>query len=298
MLLGAPAHAQVPVNQQGVDTEGSDYTVADVLAANAADHDDPNDYLWDSNDIVEIVLADGATTVSGIGAVVYDDRVFIAAAGTYRLSGTLMDGQVVVNSKEDGPVTIILNGVGIACSSSAPIYIKNAGKAILVLAEGSGNYVTDGVSRTVDESEDSEPNAAIFSKENLTICGDGSLTVDGNYQDGISSKDGLVIAGGTIAVTAADDGIRGKDYLVVTGGSITVNAVSNGLKADNDTDTMEGYILIEDGVLNITATGDAIAAETDALIAGGTITLTSGGAAAERCQPMSPPRGSRLRHPW
>ena len=68
-----------------------------------------------------------------------------------------------------------------------------------------------------------EPNAALFSIADLTITGTGALTVNGNSNDGITSKDGLVIDSGTITVTAVDDGIRGKDYLVVNGGTVTVD---------------------------------------------------------------------------
>ena len=99
----------------------------------------------------------------------------------------------------------------------------------------------------------------------------------GNFNDGIASKDGLVIASGTIAVTAADDGIRGKDYLVVRDGRITVNAKGDGLKSDDAEDATKGYIAIENGALKITAGGDAIQAETDVVVAGGTLTLSSGG---------------------
>ncbi|MBN2149694.1 MAG: carbohydrate-binding domain-containing protein [Anaerolineales bacterium] len=83
------------------------------------------------------------------------------------------------------------------------------------------------------QADENEPNAAIFSKANLTFYGNGSLTVDGNYQDGIASQDGLIIASGALMINAIDDGMRGKDYLVVKGGNITINAQSNGLKSDN-----------------------------------------------------------------
>jgi len=136
-----------------------------------------------------------------------------------------------------------------------------------------------------------------FSASDLTIYGSGSLTVNGNYNDGIASKDGLVIASGSenitsvddgnykravtsisVDVTAKDDGIRGKDYLIVKDGAkITVKAGGDGLKSDNAEDATRGYIWIESGELNITSGKDAIAAETDALISDGTISLTSGG---------------------
>jgi len=86
----------------------------------------------------------------------------------------------------------------------------------------------------------SETNAAIFSKANLTITGNGALTVMGNYIDGIASKDGLVIASGAITVNAVDDGIGGKDYLVVKDGALAVTTGGDSLKADNEEDATLG----------------------------------------------------------
>jgi len=113
----------------------------------------------------------------------------------------------------DGPR---LRDLSISCSSSAPICIWNAERAVIVLADGSDNYVADGTSYALNAGGD-EPNDAIFSKADLTIFGNGSLHVDANYNEGIASKDGLIIMSGTISVSAVDDGTRGKDYLVIKG---------------------------------------------------------------------------------
>lgn len=110
---------------------------------------------------------------------------------------------------------------------------------ILTLADGTVNTLTDAETYTYAAGED-EPNAALFSKEDLTINGTGSLTVTGRYNNGIASKDDLVIVDGSITVNAAHDGIRGKDSISVRGGTITVTAGGDGLKANNDTDAGQG----------------------------------------------------------
>jgi len=163
-------------------------------------------------------------------------------------------------------VRILFNGVDLHNSSSSPVYIKNAYKTIIVLTDGSNNFVSDASSYSFDSQNEDEPNAAIFSDDNLTIYGNGSLTVDGNYNDGIASKDGLIIKSGTITVNAVDDGIRGKDYLLVKGGNISINAAGDGLKSDNDEDTAAGFITIEGGTIDISSMEDAITAETDVYI--------------------------------
>lgn len=201
----------------------------------------------------------------------------ITAAGTYTLSGALTDGQIVVDTEDEAVVTLVLNGVDISNSTTAPIAILNAEDVVIVLADNSANNVTDASSYVFPNAEEDEPNAAIFSNADLTISGNGSLTVTANYNDAISSDDALTITGGAITVSAVDEGLRGKDYLLIQGGTINVMAGGDGLKSDNEDDTTLGYVAIEGGVINVAAQGDAISAETDVLITGGEFNLSAGG---------------------
>jgi hypothetical protein len=150
-----------------------------------------------------------------------------------------------------------LNGVNIKSSTSSPIFIESAKKTVINLADSTENYITDGTSYIFEETGVDEPNAAIFCKSNLTIYGNGSLFVDGNYNDGLVSKDGLIIKSGTISINSIDDGIRGKDYLVVKGGNVTVHAGGDGFKSD-DEDAARGYISIENGIVKIISRRDAM----------------------------------------
>ncbi len=256
--------------------------VADALAGKSRDHERAGDYTWNNSRVIPIRLNGRTITVEGEGATVDGRKVTITAAGTYSLSGTLNNGQLVVDTADDQPVRLIFNGVDISNSTSAAVYIMNADKVIIILAENTENHITDGEEYIFEAPEVDEPNAAIFSRENLTIHGEGSLTVDGLFNDGIGSKDGLIISSGNITVNAVDDGIRGKDYLIVKNGNLTVNAGGDGLKSDNTTDSTRGYVYIVDGILHITAGGDAIAAETDVLIGGGEIILSAGGGSTSR----------------
>ena len=252
-------------------------TVPAVMAENTAPRDDATSDSLEMAKATEITLDGSTITVNGSGVSVNGGMATITAAGTYSISGALADGQIIVNTTDKAPVKLILNGASLNSSSSAPIYVMKAEETAIILAGGSRNTVSDGKSYVFADPAEEEPNAAIFSKSDLTIYGGGSLTVTGNYNDGIASKDGLVIAGGTLAVTAADDGIRGKDYLLVKDGQITVNAGGDGLKADNTDDATKGYIAIEKGVIDVTAGKDALAAQTDVTIAAGMLTLSAGG---------------------
>jgi hypothetical protein len=263
-------------SSSGSDDSG---TVADAEDGNSDTHEDASDCTWDSSDVTSIVLDGDTITVGGVGAnaTVSGSTVTITAAGTYDLSGELDDGQIIVNAGEDSLVRLLLDGATIRSSSSAPIYVVDSDKTVIVTVAGTTNRLEDGSSYTASNLGVDEPTAAVFSMSDLTICGSGSLTVEGNYKDGITSKDGLIISGGTIAVSATDDGIRGKDYLVLEGGDITVDAGGDGLKADNEDDTTKGYISVTSGTIDVSAEGDAIVAQTDVLISGGNIDLTSGG---------------------
>ncbi|HPN35338.1 MAG TPA: carbohydrate-binding domain-containing protein [bacterium] len=252
-------------------------TVVAALAMNQLNHEETEDYSWNASDETSIILTGDSITSPGRGVVVNGARAVITAAGNYRISGSLTDGQLVVNTEDKGIVRLILHGVNLTCSTSAPIYIAKAKKVVIILADASTNSVADGAGYVFADPELDEPNACIYSTTDLSLGGNGSLTVAGHYNDGIASKDGLLIAGGSIAVTTKDDGLRGKDYLVVKNGALTVTSGGDGLKSDNDEDPTRGYVWINNGSITVTSGGDAVSASTDVLISNGQLNLISGG---------------------
>ena len=235
--------------------------------------DDGNDIGGDDSIESSIQLNGSSIAAESADAVVSGTVVTITAAGTYNISGSLLNGQIIVDAPDTDVVRLNLNGVNIKCSNSAPIFIRNADKTIITLGDNTNNTLTDGSSYVFASGED-EPNAALFSKDDLTIKGDGSLTVTGNYNDGINSKNDLRIKGGNITVKAADDGLRGKDSIKISGGNIAVTAGDDGLKSDNEEEAERGIILIEDGNLTISSGDDAIMAHTSVQIDGGDIRIT------------------------
>ncbi|MFJ8111222.1 carbohydrate-binding domain-containing protein [Streptomyces sp. NPDC096132] len=253
----------------GSAVEGAQ-SAATVLAADKKAHD--ADLTEDASDAVEIELGGDSAAVKGEGAKVSGSTVTITAGGTYRISGTLTDGQIVVDAA-DATVKLVLDGARISSSTGAAVAATAVDQLVVVLADGSANTLSDAGSY----ADDADANAALFSAGDLTVGGGGTLTVKGNGNDGIASKDGLVIASGTVNVTAADDGIRGKDYLVVEDGAVTVDAGGDGLKADNEDDADSGYVSVAGGAVEVTAEGDGIDAATDLVVTGGRLTVASGG---------------------
>lgn len=263
-------------------------TALTVQAESSQTHAEVTDFSWPAEEVVPISLDGNSAAANAENVTIDGQEVTISAPGTYQLTGTLDDGQIIVDSSSDGIVRLILNGVTISNSTSAAINIINADKAVIVLTDGTVNTLSDASAYVYATADEDEPNAALFSKADLSIGGSGTLTVNGNAYDGITSKDGLIIASGTINVNAVDDGIRGKDYLVIEGGTIAVVSGGDALKSDNAEDTAKGYIAINAGDLNIQSNGDAVSAETDLSVSGGTINiLTAGGSQAQISEDVS-----------
>ncbi|KQY79987.1 dockerin type 1 [Paenibacillus sp. Root52] len=243
------------------------------------DVDDTN-VSWTEADSTIIKLNGTTAAVTGSGAKVANGTVTISEAGTYVLSGELTDGQIVVNVADKGVVHLVLNGTKIHDNDSAGIYIQKAGKAVITLEKGTKNEVSDGKTYVYADDTTDEPDAAIFSKADLTFNGTGQLTVTGNYNEGITSKDDLKVISGTINVKAADDGIKGKDMVAIQAGTITIDAAGDGIKSTNDTDTSKGFVAIADGTFNIESGSDGIQAETALVTDGGTYNIVTAGGSA------------------
>jgi len=250
-------------------------TVDSALITSNYDSDDLSASVEDAYTTF-IRLKGDSVAVDGSGATVNGQGITITAAGTYEVQGILNDGQIVIDTQDAETVTLILNGADITNSTSAPIYVANTEKVVITLADGTENTVTDGATHFYPD-ESNEPNAAIFSNDDLTINGTGALTVNANYNNGIASDDDLKIVSGTITVNAVHDGIKGKDSVLIKDGVITINAGADGIQSSNTENAEKGYILIEGGTFNITSALDGVQAETNLQINAGDFTITSGG---------------------
>lgn len=235
---------------------------------------------WSADNAVTIELDGASAQINGTGAEAVDGSVTITSPGTYVLSGTLSDGQIIVDTAEEELVHLVLNGVDITDSDSAAIYSKGAGKTVITLEDGTENKVTDGKTYVYEDEASDEPSAAVFAKNDLSINGTGSLSITANYKDGITSKDDLKIVEGTIDIHAEDDGIVGRDRQAAENGTVTIKAGGDGMKSTNDEDEDKGIIAIAGGTFKIEAENDGIQSEKSLLINGGTYNLVTGGGSA------------------
>mgnify|MGYP001670468308 CR=1 FL=1 len=231
-------------------------------------HYSAKDLTWDSSSEVTIDLSNPTATD---GVTVSDGVITITKAGNYRLSGTY-SGQVKVEAADSDMVRLILDNATITNSTGAAINVVEADEVVIYTASGSTNTVSDGSSYS--DTASGSPDAAIYSKGDLTLAGEGTLKVEGNYEEGIHTTDGLVISSGTLEVTAANTGIKGKDYVDILDGTVTVAATKDGIKATNDTDGNRGWVRLSGGTVNISAGDDGFKAERVLEISGGTLNIT------------------------
>ncbi len=218
-----------------------------------------------------IRLSEDDCSIDGTGAEVDGDKILISRPGTYALSGSREEVQIYVDAGDDGAVTLILDGVTLTNTEEPAIYIEQAKETQLQLAAGSENLLQSGsmdessgeaeeetaeeedtvsASAFFEQIEDDTAGGALYSRDDLTISGDGSLTVNGYLHDGIHGNDNLTILGGEITITAAKKGIRSNDSLVIGGGTLKILDSYEGLESNQ--------IFIDGGEISITARDDGI----------------------------------------
>ena len=249
-------------------TNGSVQVIADIESLFSARDLDPS---YSEADVVEIALADGATSVDGSGVKVDGNTITITNEGIYRVSGSLSEGQIVVNAPDTAKVQIILDDASISNSSSAAIYAVEADKVFLTL-EGSSTLSTTG---SFADANDASIDGVIFSRCDLTIAGDGALNISSSYH-GIVAKDELTLVSGTIAIDAAATGMQANDSIAVASGSYTISAGTDGIHCENTDDSSKGYIFVGGGSFDITAASDGIDSKNAIQINDGTLAIAAG----------------------
>lgn len=217
-----------------------------------------------------IQLSDGKIQAEGAGIQTEGSTVTISQPGDYLLSGSLSNGQIRVDCKEAGKVTLFLNGVNVHNGTGPAIWIGEcAPRAVISLVESTENRLSDGTELVFTDVD--EPDGVIFSRSDLTVSGNGSLEVQAGAMNGIVSKDDLKIEGGKIRVTVPNHGIKGKDFVEISGGELTIQAGRDGIKSTNKKDPDRGYVAISGGNIHITCGDDALSFESRLSVTGGSV---------------------------
>lgn len=238
------------------------------------------DGSYDEKTATRVVFSEKAVAVNGAGAGAEGTALTIDAAGTYLLCGACTAGSVTVSAADTDKIQLVLCGLTLRNPNGPALFVDSADKVFLTLAAGSVNDLSDGADyHGLSDGAESLPDAAVFSRCDLTVNGEGSLTVTGAYRHGVVSKDDLCVTGGALTVTAVNVGLCGHDALKIGGGTLTVKAGSDALRADNNAKENKGYFYLSGGTLTLTAAGDGVTAATVLKMEGGSLTVTAGGGA-------------------
>ena len=150
--------------------------------------------------------------------------VKILAGGDYIVSGATSNGQIYINTVTEEKVEITLDNVDISCGGGPAIFINEAKRCVLKLAEGSVNYLSD-------DGNDKINDGVIFSNDTLRIKGDGYLEINAGNAHGIASDDDVIIESGEYVINSIKSGIIANDNITVNGGELTIFGGTNGLKS-------------------------------------------------------------------
>lgn len=245
------------------NSKNTDTTIASSITAqdtNVTHADDADNYKTEITGEFSITSTDGST-------ITQNDSVYtITQAGEYTVTGLLSEGQIVVNADDNAEITIVLNGTSITCSNGSPIYIKNADNVKIKSEENTYNCIVDARAEADDNSDNSSSengNAAIYAACDLKLVGKGALSVTGNYNNGIQSKDDISIKNVTIKVNAVNNAIKGNDEVAIESGEIiAISRKGDGIKTSNSSlstkGKQKGNVIISGGNIDIYAACDGI----------------------------------------
>ena len=249
-----------------------------TVSANTEVFSDRDFEVGYSEDAVRITLAGSGASCANSTVVIDGGTVTITAGGTYILSGTLDDGMVIVDADKTEKVQLVLDGVTIHSETSAALYVRQADKVFVTMTQGSVNTLSNGGSfEAIDENN---IDAVIFSKDDLTLNGSGTLTVESPAGHGIVSKDELTVTSGTYEISAASHGMTAKDGIGLANAAFTIVSGKDGIHAENSDDEAAAYVYIQSGSYHITAEGDGISASGDLTVIDGSFELLCGGGSA------------------
>ena len=220
------------------DEDAESYSGSTYFTENDVDGD------WADNAYTTYITLDGSGgTIDGNGAYFLDGDLVISNGGWYVLTGTLEDGKIIVDAHDSSKVWIRLNGVTVRCSDDACLRVDQADKVFLTLAEDTENSFSSGTDYSEEALADNT-GGTIFSHDDLTINGSGSLSITAGYKHGIDVNDSLVITGGNITITAPQDGIHVSDSLRFMEASLTIDAGDDAVHSDDELYIESGTVLI------------------------------------------------------
>lgn len=270
--VSAPTVESAASPAPSTETEG----VSTAAAMDSSEFFSFRDFEVGYDESSALIALNGSSASCDSDAVsVSGSTVTICDEGTYILSGTLNNGMIIIDAEKTDKLQLVLDGVSIQSESSAAIYVRQADKVFITLADGTENSLSNGGSFAV--LDENNIDGVIFSKDDLTLNGSGSLSVSSPAGNGIVSKESLTVTSGTYTVSAASHALEGKDDICVANAEFILSSGKDALHAENGDDAALGFIYIQSGSFTIQAEGDGLSAASELRIDGGSFTITTGG---------------------
>ncbi|KXL54172.1 hypothetical protein CLNEO_04020 [Anaerotignum neopropionicum] len=271
---------QATAKGETTDVAATDTTATQLTALNPEDLFTSRDKAatYDESEAVSVALSTTKATTSDSSKVsISGAKVTIKEEGVYVLSGQLTNGQIIIDAEDTDKVQLVLKGVTINCDTSAAIYVRQADKVFITLAANTTNTLSN--KNEFVAIDDNSIDGVIYAKDDLTINGSGTLTINAAYGSGVVGKDDLTITGGTYKVTAAAHGFAGKDSIAIADGTFQITSGKDGFHSENKDDATKGFTYVGGGSYTITAQGDGFDSAAILQVDDGTFQIKTGGGA-------------------
>ena len=222
------------------------------------------------------ITLDNESSSASLGSVkISGGNVTVTEEATYVISGTLDDGMLIVDAPQTAKIQLVLDNVNITSKTSAALYILGADKVFVTLKDGTQNTLANGGS--FEAIDDNNIDSALFSKQDLTLNGSGTLTVTSPAGHGIVCKDDLVATGGSFVINCASHGIDANDSVRLANAGFDITAGKDAVHCENSDDSSLGFVYVSSGSIKASAEGDGISAGAYMQIGGGTFDIIAGG---------------------
>lgn len=278
LLFGCKDSSQVVdnSNESSVATEGVSET-EEKVTADSSDMFTNRDFEigYDEKECAKIILSGSAAACDSESVVIDGSSITITDEGSYIITGELDDGMIIIDAESTDKPQLIFDNVNIASSKSAALYVKEADKVFVTLADDSQNFLENG--GEFDSIDDNNIDGTIFSKQDITFNGNGTLEVTSPSGHGITCKDDLVFTSGSYTIASSSHGLDVNDSVRIANAELEISAGKDGIHVENADNTEKGFIYFLSGTTNITAEGDGMSAGLYSEILGGEINITSGG---------------------
>lgn len=248
------------MSDSGVNSSAADGTPGPSGNNNIDEKD-----VFSSRDLSGDYDADAASRIELNGDLTITD------GGVYILTGKT-DGSVIVDADKSEKVQLVLAGVEITAHNTAALYVKSADKVFVTLDGGTENTLSSVGEFAADG--DVNVDGALFARDDITINGTGSLTVESDSGHGIVGKDEVTITGGTISVTSKSNAIDANDIVAIADGTLTLTSDNDGIHVEDGDDDITGNVLIAGGSIHIACADDGIHAGGNVAVKGGDVVIS------------------------